>query len=55
MIVGMLREARFRTVALTLAPGETLLLYTDGVTEARVDGELLGPARLAACCATAAG
>ena len=47
MIVGMLREARFRTVALTLAPGETLLLYTDGVTEARVGGAQLGPARLA--------
>ena len=48
MIVGMLREARFRTVTFTLAPGETLLLYTDGVTEARVEAEQLGTARLAA-------
>jgi phosphoserine phosphatase RsbU/P len=48
MIVGMLREARFRTVTLTLAAGETLLLYTDGVTEARVGGEQLGVNRLAA-------
>ena len=48
MIVGMLREARFRTVARTLAPGETLLLYTDGVTEARVEGQQLGVGRLAA-------
>lgn len=48
MIVGMLREARFRTVTLTLAPGESLLLYTDGVTEARVGDQQLGAVRLAA-------
>ena len=47
MIVGMLREARFRSVSFTLEPGETLLLYTDGVTEARVEAEQLGTARLA--------
>jgi serine phosphatase RsbU (regulator of sigma subunit) len=46
MIIGMLREARCRTVAVRLEPGETLLLYTDGVTEARVGGELLGGDRL---------
>ncbi|MGQ0465362.1 MAG: PP2C family protein-serine/threonine phosphatase [Sporichthyaceae bacterium] len=47
-IVGMLRQARFRAVDLRLAPGETLLLYTDGVTEAQVGGELLDVDRLAA-------
>ncbi|MGQ0845440.1 MAG: PP2C family protein-serine/threonine phosphatase [Sporichthyaceae bacterium] len=47
-IVGMLAQARFRTATLRLAPGETLLLYTDGVTEATVRGELLGEARLVA-------
>ncbi|GAA0604160.1 hypothetical protein GCM10009547_02430 [Sporichthya brevicatena] len=48
MIVGMLREARFRATTVELEPGETLLLYTDGVTEARVGDEFLGPTRLAA-------
>ncbi|MBH5338772.1 SpoIIE family protein phosphatase [Streptomyces pactum] len=35
MLVGALAEARFATATTTLAPGETLLLYTDGLTEAR--------------------
>ncbi|WP_019873282.1 PP2C family protein-serine/threonine phosphatase [Sporichthya polymorpha] len=48
MIVGMLREARFRGTTVELEPGETLLLYTDGVTEARVGDQLLGSTRLAA-------
>jgi serine phosphatase RsbU (regulator of sigma subunit) len=46
MIVGMLREAKFSSVGVRLAPGEALLLYTDGVTEARVGDEQLGGARL---------
>jgi serine phosphatase RsbU (regulator of sigma subunit) len=47
MIVGMLRDARFRATRVRLAPTETLLLYTDGVTEARAGEELLGSVRLA--------
>ncbi|MEG3631931.1 PP2C family protein-serine/threonine phosphatase [Streptomyces poriticola] len=35
MLVGALPDARFYTAATTLAPGETLLLYADGLTEAR--------------------
>ncbi|WP_077800842.1 PP2C family protein-serine/threonine phosphatase [Streptomyces sp. JHA26] len=35
MLVGALAGARFSTATTTLAPGETLLLYTDGLTEAR--------------------
>jgi anti-sigma regulatory factor (Ser/Thr protein kinase) len=34
--------------SLRLAPGERLMLYTDGVTEARAHGELFGEARLVA-------
>lgn len=39
--VGLFSSARYSTTPLRLAPGETLLLYTDGVTEARdrSDGE----------------
>jgi len=33
-VVGVLKSATWRTATLTLAPGEHLLLYTDGVTEA---------------------
>jgi sigma-B regulation protein RsbU (phosphoserine phosphatase) len=36
-LVGILPEARFTTTTLRLTAGDTLLLYTDGVTEARVD------------------
>jgi sigma-B regulation protein RsbU (phosphoserine phosphatase) len=34
-LVGALPDAHFATVDLRLAPGDTLLLYTDGLTEAR--------------------
>jgi sigma-B regulation protein RsbU (phosphoserine phosphatase) len=36
-VVGLLPEPTFVPTALHLAPGDTLLLYTDGLTEARVD------------------
>ena len=36
-VVGLLPEATFVRTALHLGPGDTLLLYTDGLTEARVD------------------
>ncbi|MDQ0791836.1 PP2C family protein-serine/threonine phosphatase [Streptomyces sp. B1I3] len=35
LLVGILPAARFTTATTTLAPGDTLLLYTDGLTEAR--------------------
>ncbi|NEY36005.1 SpoIIE family protein phosphatase [Streptomyces sp. PRKS01-65] len=35
MLVGALPAVPFATAETTLAPGETLLLYTDGLTEAR--------------------
>jgi serine phosphatase RsbU (regulator of sigma subunit) len=52
-VVGILPDARFGRTTITLAPGETCLLYSDGVTEAdrRIGDsqEQFGPARLAAC------
>jgi sigma-B regulation protein RsbU (phosphoserine phosphatase) len=43
---GVFEEAAFTETRLHLAPGDTLLLYTDGLTEARADGGLFGEARL---------
>lgn len=37
MLVGALPDASFTAVTATLEPGDTLLLYTDGLTEARID------------------
>ncbi|MEV5438376.1 SpoIIE family protein phosphatase [Streptomyces sp. NPDC052682] len=41
LLVGALPDASFSSVRTTLGPGETLLLYTDGLTEART-GERTG-------------
>lgn len=35
MLVGALPRARFTAISIRLRPGDTLLLYTDGLTEAR--------------------
>lgn len=43
MLVGALEWARFASHTLHLAPGQSLLLYTDGLTEARLaEGTMLG-------------
>ncbi|MFF5104644.1 PP2C family protein-serine/threonine phosphatase [Streptomyces sp. NPDC000134] len=39
MLVGAFPQASFTTVRTTLDPGATLLLYTDGITEARTGAE----------------
>lgn len=46
-ILGVLPHAVFTKTELDIAPGATVVLYTDGVTEAHGDG-LYGEARLAA-------
>jgi sigma-B regulation protein RsbU (phosphoserine phosphatase) len=45
-LVGIVADAEFRESALELAPGELLLLYTDGVTEVRTSDLSLGPRQL---------
>ncbi|GII94059.1 PP2C family protein-serine/threonine phosphatase [Sinosporangium siamense] len=40
MLIGMLSPAVFTATTIRLAPGDTLLLYTDGLIEARTTGAL---------------
>jgi len=43
IVVGILPNAQYRNQSLTLAPGDSLVLFTDGVTEAEnVAEEQLG-------------
>ncbi|WP_414497566.1 SpoIIE family protein phosphatase [Streptomyces sp. CRN 30] len=57
-LVGALPTVSVRTEETVLAPGETCLLYTDGITEARggpLGGELFGTERLMRILADCAG
>ena len=45
-LLGAMQIPRFIKKAVTLAPGATILLYTDGVTEARSEAGLFGETRL---------
>jgi hypothetical protein len=55
MLVGGVRDADFGEVAVLLGPGDTCLLYSDGVLEARGAGDFFGEERLAATLAPCAG
>jgi serine phosphatase RsbU (regulator of sigma subunit) len=58
MPVGALVAAEFREIDLNLGPGDTLLAYSDGVTEARggdTGQEMFGEDRLRAAVAESAG
>ena len=46
--VGIFRDLDYRDSFIDLVPGDRLVLYTDGVIEARHAGELFGEERLAA-------
>ncbi|MFQ3662554.1 MAG: GAF domain-containing SpoIIE family protein phosphatase [Chloroflexaceae bacterium] len=49
IVLGIVPDPRFEQIALTLHPGDVLLLYTDGITEAmNGERELFGDDRLAA-------
>ncbi len=38
LFIGAISDASFESCDVSLAPGQTLLLYTDGIVEARPDG-----------------
>lgn len=46
-LVGAFAQSTFKTADAALAPGEVLVMFTDGVTEARLGRELYGTDRLA--------
>ncbi|HVR73183.1 MAG TPA: SpoIIE family protein phosphatase [Planctomycetota bacterium] len=49
MILGVFEEAEYKTGEVSLHPGDVLLLFSDGITEARArDGALFGLERLKA-------
>ena len=55
-VLGLFPGQRYASETLDLAPGDTLVLYTDGVTEAADPGQVLfGDDRLHACFAEGAG
>ncbi len=41
-LIGCLPDAKFSTDTVTLAPGDTVLFCTDGLPDARLDGQWLG-------------
>ena len=55
MLVGGVREARFDEVEVLLRPGDTCLLYSDGIVEARGRRGEFGEDRLAAALTPCAG
>jgi Serine phosphatase RsbU, regulator of sigma subunit len=47
MALGVLEDAEYHEQSIALTPGDTLVLYTDGITEAtNADDELFGDERL---------
>ncbi len=54
-ILGWVADPTVHDVEVALAPGEALVLYTDGVSEARTPDGLLGDERLAAVLESTAG
>ncbi len=52
-LLGVVDQLRIHEVECELAPGETLLLYTDGVSEAGAPEHQIGDAGLLALCAEA--
>lgn len=46
LVLGVTKETSYEEYELYLEPGDAIFLFSDGVTEARIDGEFLGRERL---------
>ncbi len=55
MVLGLFPEPALHDASVRLQPGDTLVLYTDGVTEGRHGREFFGDAALEACVARPSG
>jgi phosphoserine phosphatase RsbU/P len=53
--LGLLPKVKSPNLAVSMAPGDTMIFYTDGVTERRRGAELFGIERLRAAAGTLAG
>ena len=53
-LIGLVKDPQIEDRGDTLRPGDTLVLYTDGLTEARAPAELWSSADLAAALGRAA-
>ena len=50
MVVGMFEQATFDDQTIQLEPGDVLVAFSDGITEARnADGDEFGEGRLLSC------
>ena len=50
MVVGMIKDETFEEQTIQLEPGDILVAFSDGITEARdLDGEEFGEERILAC------
>jgi PAS domain S-box-containing protein len=47
-MLGAVEDAEWHLDLVSLEPGQQLVIYTDGVTDARIDGQVLGEGRLRA-------
>ena len=54
-LLGVVADPQLVDISVDLGPGDAVVLYTDGVTEARRGGELFGEARLVEVLASLAG
>lgn len=54
-LLGVVPDPTLRDASVTLAPGDAVVLFTDGVTEARADAKLFGEARSLDVLASLAG
>jgi len=52
--LGAMRSARYESTTIAIAPGERLLLFSDGLSEATVDGAPIGDERVETIAARAA-